>query len=82
MEIKDDILIYKNLESKNLNFSLENSGTSTVNISFISINTQSTNLQIRNSKEIFLSYLNKLHHFKLPNKSNLNTNISNKRKRK
>ena len=82
MEIKDDILIYKHLESKNLNFSLENSGTSTVNSSFISINLQSTNFQIRNSKEIFLSYLNKLYHFKLPNKSNLNTNISNKRKRK
>ena len=82
MEIKDDILIYKHLESKNLNFSLENSGTLTVNSSFISINSQSTNFQIRNSKEIFLSYLNKLYHFKLPNKSNLNTNISNKIKRK
>ena len=58
MEIKDDILIYKHLESKNLNFSLENSGTLTVNSSFISINSQSTNFQIRNSKEIFLSYLN------------------------
>ena len=84
MNIKDDDIVeYKNsFDSSKLLFSIPNSTTSTLNSSFISNESQSSlNNHIRTSKEIFLSYLNKLYHFKPPF-SKINININNQIKRK
>ena len=83
MDVKDyDIIEYKNsFDSSTFNLSIPNSTTSTLNTSFLSNESQSLNNHIRTSKEIFLSYLNKLYHFKPPF-SKLNINIKEQIKRK
>ena len=83
MDVKDyDIIEYKNsFDSSTFNLSIPNSTTSTLNTSFLSNESQSLNNHIRTSKEIFLSYLNKLYHFKPPF-SKINININNQIKRK
>ena len=82
----DSFNILKNIKTKKTISSSESSISTSLNTSFISNNSiYQNNIYQRTSKEIFLSYLDKLYHFKIPfTKNNIlnkeNLIISNKRK--
>ncbi len=86
VNFNDSFKILKNIKNKKEISSNETSVSTSLNTSFISNNSiYQNNIYQRTSKEIFLSYLDKLYHFKIPfTKNNIlnkeNLIISNKRK--